>query len=195
VIPALLVALALVDAMFCGFRDAAGRRLHIDKRAYYRAAIRRGILAGILAVLILGALAAALLMAASDPAALYATMTEAGRWMVWIYGAYAALVLVALLAYLVPDSDVSTLATVVILGPFTMLRPWVIWAGAAAAIAAAREPRTALLAALAATALSTLQRLLGLSWRNGGDPLAESLTSGRTPRKDSAYHDSARRRT
>jgi hypothetical protein len=171
VIPALLVALALVDAMFCGFRDAAGRRLLIDKAGYYRRAVVRGLVAGLIVIASLGAVAALLIGTAVDPTGLYSTMCGAGASMVWVYGSYATLVFLALGGYLIPDEDVSTLATVTILGPFTMLRPWVIWAGAAAAIVAAREVRTAVLAVAAATVMSGLEPALGRGWRGGRTPL------------------------
>lgn len=170
-IPALLVALALVDSMFCGFRDGAGRYLPIDKRAYHRRAVARGLGAGIVAVLGLGALAAVLILTAPDPAGLYSAMCTAGERMVWVYGAYATLVLVALVAYLIPNIDVSVLATVVILGPFTMVRPYVIWAGALWAAWTAREPRTVTLAVAAAATLSGLQSVLGRAWRGGKNPV------------------------
>jgi hypothetical protein len=177
VIPALLAALALVDAMFCGFRDAAGRTLAIDKRAHDRRAVARGLRAGIAAVLALSLLAAALILTAPDPGGLYSAMCVAGERMVWVYGAYATLVFFALLAYLIPDVDVSILATVLILGPFTMLRPWLIWAGALWAAWSAREPRTAVLAVASAAALSALQPLLGRAWRRGRNPLAGQAPS------------------
>lgn len=166
-IPSLLVALALVDAMFCGFRDAAGRNLAIDKRAYFRRAIARGLAAGALAVVLLAAFAALLITTAPVPAAVYSDMISAGATMVWIFATYATLVFAALLAYLVPSTDVSTLATVIVLGPFTMLRPWVVAAGAIAAALTAREPRTAVLALVAGAVLASLERLLGRARRRG----------------------------
>lgn len=170
-IPALLVALALVDAMLCGFRDAAGRCLPIEKAGYYRRAVARGLVAGLIVLAGLGAVAGLLIGTAADPAGSYSTMCSAGASMVWVYGSYATLVFLALGGYLIPDEDVSTLATVIILGPFTMLRPWVIWAGAAAAIVAAREVRTAVLAVAAATVMSGLEPALGRAWRGGDTPL------------------------
>jgi hypothetical protein len=46
VIPLLLAALAVLDAMFAGFRAACGREGHIFKRGYYRRALALGAGAG-----------------------------------------------------------------------------------------------------------------------------------------------------
>lgn len=171
-IPVLLVVLALVDAMFCGFRDAAGRRLLIEKGPYYQRAVVRGLLAGVVVVAGLGLVAAGLVVTAADPRGTYSAMCDAGAIMVWVYGAYATLVLAALLAYLVPAADASTLATVIILGPFTLIRPWVIWAGAGAAAWSGRSARTAVLAIVAALAMTQLEPALGRAWRRGRKPVA-----------------------
>ena len=53
-IAALLASLAVVDAAFCGFRDAAGRDRRISKRSYYAKAIRHGMGFGLLLVALFG---------------------------------------------------------------------------------------------------------------------------------------------
>lgn len=166
-IAALLVAMAVLDAALCGFRDAAGRNPRIEKRAYYRRAILRGARAGAAAVVLLGALTGAALLASPDPGALYADLVAAGARMVVVYGAYATLVGVALLIYALPVPDLRILATVSILGPFTMMRPWVIAAGALWGAATAARPAAACLALLSAAVIASIERLLGRAWREG----------------------------
>lgn len=166
-IPALLTLLALVDAAFCGFRDAAGRNPRIEKRAYFLRAIRRGAVAGLAAVAALAALTFTVLWLAPDPADLWLDLLAAGRRLVLVHGAYATLVCAALLAYALPLHDVRVLAAVMILGPFTMMRPWVLAAGALLAALHATRPETAALALVSALAMGLLERLLGRGWRDG----------------------------
>jgi hypothetical protein len=161
VTPILLVALALIDGAFCGFRDAAGRDPRIEKRAYYRRALLRGTLAALVAVLVLGALTGAALLLAPDGAGLYADLLAVGARMVWVYGGYATLVCAALVVYAIPIHDLSTLMTVIILGPFTMMRPFVIAAGALWAAWGAGRVESIVLALLSALVIGLVERLLG----------------------------------
>ncbi|WP_437812694.1 oxidoreductase [Sorangium sp. So ce1078] len=168
-IPALLTLLALVDAAFCGFRDAAGRNPRIEKRAYFLRAIRRGALTGLAAVAALAALTFAVLWLAPDPAGLWVDLLSAGTRMVLVYGAYATLVCAALLVYALPHHDVRVLASVMILGPFTMMRPWVLAAGALFAAQRAARAETAALALASALAIGLIERVLGRG-RRGRPP-------------------------
>jgi hypothetical protein len=52
--------------------------------------------------------------------------------MLYVYAPYSVLVILALALYLIPKTDSRSLATVVVLGPFTMLRPYVFLLGLAA---------------------------------------------------------------
>lgn len=125
-VPAALVSLAVLDATFAGFRAAAGRSGLIDKRAYLSRALGVGAAAGLVEVALLAALTAATLALSSDPAGDYAELVRIGARMLVPFGAYAALVLLALGVYGVARHEVRTLATVAILGPFTLLRPALI---------------------------------------------------------------------
>jgi hypothetical protein len=125
---ALLWSLAVVDGGFAGFRAAAGRDGRIFKEAYYRAAIRRGLRLGFGVTVLAGAAIALWLLASG------ATLTElvpSAQVMLAVLGGYAALVLLALGVWSTAEADLRTLASVAILGPFTMMRPWVIVAAAA----------------------------------------------------------------
>lgn len=101
-IPTLLVAVALVDGGFAGFRAATGRNARIDKRAYNLRAARRG-----------------LMVSSAAP--------------------FAAVVATSLAAYWVLPIRESTFVILVGLGPFTLARPFVVLAAAAAAVAGSSQ--------------------------------------------------------
>jgi len=125
VIAALMALAAIVDLAFCGFRATAGRSARIDKRRYYARAMAAGAGVGLVVVVVAFA-AATLAMRATYP-----ELVAIGTRMPVVIGAYAALVFAAIGLYLVAEHELRTLATVAILGPFTLMRPAVI-AGAAA---------------------------------------------------------------
>ncbi len=125
-IPALLAVLAIIDAAFAGFRAAAGRDARIFKRAYYQRAVLVGVGAGVALVLALAALTLAALVLARSPSALYAELLAIGARMLHVFLAYALLVVAALVLYATARRELRILATVSILGPFTLLRPLVV---------------------------------------------------------------------
>lgn len=128
--PSLLALLAIVDAGFAGFRAAAGRNARIFKRRYYARSMLIGALSGVMLVAMLGALTWLLLATAAEPTQRYVELVAVGQRMLWVFLPYAGLVLSALALYIFSDHDLRAFATVAILGPFTLLRPWVIAAGA-----------------------------------------------------------------
>ena len=126
-IPLALVALALVDGALLGFRAAAGRSGMIVKTPYYRRAVALG--AAYAGAVALGGVLLALAMSALGGPAVWPALLEAGRAAVTVYAGFAALVLAALAVWAVPVTEVRTLASVTVLGPGTLLRPWVLLAG------------------------------------------------------------------
>lgn len=134
-IPVLLATLAIIDAAFAGFRAAAGRNARVFKRDYYRTSLLRGALAGFALVVWLGALTILLLWLVDDPRQEYAELVRVGARMSWVFVPYAGLVLAALVVYGVADNDLRSFATVAILGPFTLIRPWVIALGCVVGLA------------------------------------------------------------
>ena len=130
----ILVVLALMDTAAAGFRDAAGRNGLLDKTGFFRRAARLGALYGLLPVGFIASVVLGLTAASPDPT-LWPDFLRAGQVMTWIYGPTATLVAIAMGIYLSPRFEVRSLATVIILGPFTLLRPLVITAGAVAAVA------------------------------------------------------------
>lgn len=147
---AVLHGLATLDGAFAGFRAAQGRsgivrRTRADLRAMAWGAgwIQPPLLA-------LEGLAAA--VGAFDDLAI------AGPAMAAVFLSYAGFVGLGFLAKLTPWFDVRAAASVIVLGPGTLLRPVVLIGGAAAAIAAHPAPRTAVFAALLVVAA------LGTGW-------------------------------
>jgi hypothetical protein len=165
VIPALLASLAIVDAAFAGFRAAAGRDARIFKRAYYRRALLVGAGAGACLVAALAMATGIALFFSRDPGALYAELLVIGARMLQVFLGYALLVLAALALYATARMELRILATVSILGPFTLLRPVVVLA--ATALGVASSPSSVAVALTVGSSASVL--LLGwlLDWHYG----------------------------
>jgi hypothetical protein len=162
-IPLLLCLLAMTDAAFCGFRAAAGRDARIFKNDYFRRAIRRGLAQGFLTSALVAAGIAGMLLLSPAPLERLAELSSTARSMLWVLFPYATLVLAALGVWLAAEADARTLASVLLLGPFTLIRPWVIVA--AAVVGALYAPNLAVaLAAVGACGLQlTIEPLL--DWR------------------------------
>lgn len=135
-IPLLLYLLATIDAACCGYRAAAGRSALIRKSSYYRRAILRGLLFGQAAVLIAGLVVLLLFTLSSDRASLISDLLEAGRRLLIVYLPYAAAVLMAFALRLIPSVDLRSMTSLLIFGPFMLIRPLVAVAGVAWAIIA-----------------------------------------------------------
>lgn len=121
-IAALMVLAAVVDLAFCGYRAAAGRNASIEKTGYYLRALLAGAGVGVAVSLVLAAATIAVL--AVQP--IYPELVAIGARMLVVIGGYAVLVLAAIAVYAVAQHELRTLATVAILGPFTLIRPGVI---------------------------------------------------------------------
>jgi hypothetical protein len=170
--PALLLGiLCLTDAAFAGYRDVAGRDARIFKAELQRKAVRRGLRSGLAVGALVFALAAGAVAVAPSPAARFAELEVTARAMLPVLAVYATAVLAALGLWAAADADLRTLASVIVLGPFTLVRPWVIvLAGALGAWNAPSVP--AAFIAVGACALQlALQPWLARAWRRGGRPL------------------------
>ncbi len=168
-IPAALIILATLDGLFAGFRDAAGRNPLLSKRRYYTRAMIKGALAGLGASALIAAPVLTMLMLSDQPQTLYQELLQAGQAMATVYGAYGSLALGALCVYAIPRAEISSLATVLILGPFTFLRVPVIALGAAAGLWACPSLPGALFVTTAAVVMASLGPLfnrINLSPRN-----------------------------
>ena len=161
-IAGMLIALALLDAAFAGFRDAAGRNPLLHKGRYTMLAMIKGALVGVVAIAIIAATVGAMLALAEDFDALWADCLAAGARMVKVYSVYGTIAIGAPFVYAIPRPEISSLVTVLILGPFTLLRPFVIIAGALWAIAAAPRAEVVVFALVAGTLMAALEKIIGL---------------------------------
>lgn len=144
----LLWLLATVDSAFIGYRDAAGRSALIDKRHYYRRALLRGALMGQIAVAIAGILAVGLFAAAPQPARFFDTLEHVATRMLVIYVPYALILIATFFVRAIPSVDIRSITSVLVFGPFTLIRPLVVLAGAIWGLLAAPTASVTLLLSL-----------------------------------------------
>jgi hypothetical protein len=166
-----LLALALLDGALAGFRASLGRTGLINhRRSDYQAARRGAGLAGVLLTPVIIAACAGLL---AHPARL-GPYTRAGKAMLEVYGPYALLVLTALACYMALNWRLKYLATALILGPFTLIRPVIAILGGALALAQGYDPAVAVLAGLSVIAVLMVEPLASRVWyaRNSPGPAA-----------------------
>jgi hypothetical protein len=156
---ALLSVLALIDAGFAGFRDAAGRDPRVFKwrDGIYPRAIVRGLIAGVIAQLVVAALVGtpALLLELGDD---YRRAADA---MLWVLVPYTLFVLGAFIPYFIPSIEVRTLVSVIVFGPCTLARPLVMLAAAIAAMITVPRPAVCAAVAVAVGVTVLLEPALG----------------------------------
>jgi len=157
----LLLALAVLDGTFAGFRSSLGRTGLIDHSASDRRAALRGT---ILSVLFLAPLIVAVSADVATHPSRMRAYRHAGQAMLAVYGPYALLTLLALLSYAVLGLRQRYLASALILGPFTFLRPLVALAGAVLAAFAGHDAVVALIVCLAAGAVLTVEPVADHLW-------------------------------
>jgi hypothetical protein len=149
----LLGTLAILDCAIAGFRAAAGRNGELDKRRYYRAAMLRG---GLVGCALVALFAGAVELTGTWPSALSAAHT-----LVWIYGTYATVVLVAFAFYFTPVGPYRVLTSVIVFGPLTLIRRAVIAGGMGVVALTAQTAPVTILAAGAGVAMLAVEPLLG----------------------------------
>ncbi|MGN6107118.1 MAG: hypothetical protein ACTHU0_18570 [Kofleriaceae bacterium] len=156
----LLAVLACFDVLLAGFRAAAGREGRLAKAAYFREAIARSAWFALAIVCANAVLAAGLVATAPDPGASWAAFVDAGTAAVCVLGAFATLTLAALLWWFSPSVEHRLLASILVLGPFTLARPLVIVGGLVAGSLATDEPRVWIVAATAGISMLAVERVL-----------------------------------
>ncbi|QES51867.1 hypothetical protein DEJ50_32480 [Streptomyces venezuelae] len=129
-----LVLLGLVDAAFSGFRAYAGTDARIRKQRFNARAAVRGLAVGAVLLLAPVLTAVLLLMTARDQGRTYDRLTAGGFGYLLPLTVYATAVLLSLAAYFALPFRASTLATVVGLGPLTLLRPLALAAACLGAV-------------------------------------------------------------
>lgn len=163
---ATLFTLAILDGSFAGFRSSAGRTGLISHRQSDLQAARRG--AGLACVLLAPAIAMVCADVFAHPGRLD-DYTRAGTAMMAVYGPYALLTLIALACYATLNWRLKYLASALILGPFTLIRPGVALVGAALGAALGNDTVVAVAVALSVVAVLAVE------------PLADRLWYARTP--------------
>lgn len=147
---AVLVGLGLLDGAFSGFRASLGRTGLVDHSATDREGAAYGV--RLVAILALPALLAFAgdLTAGEQPASSYA---EAGGTFLVLLAPYAVLVILALVGYAVTGWRRKYLASALILGPFTLFRPYYVTAAALVAVLRVSDPTVTATATLATAAV------------------------------------------
>jgi hypothetical protein len=157
----LLWLLATVDSAFIGYREAAGRNALINKKAYFRHALIRGALFGQLAVLIVGVITAVALVSSSDAAALFSKMELVGARMLTVYVPYAVILLLTFGIRALPSVDIRSITSVLIFGPFTLIRPLIVVADTIWGVVAAPGAITIAITVLIVSLMLGLGHVLG----------------------------------
>ncbi|HEX6044612.1 MAG TPA: hypothetical protein VFZ22_09010 [Pyrinomonadaceae bacterium] len=157
----LLWLLATVDSTFIGYREAAGRNALIEKRAYFRRAMIRGALAGQVAVAIAGVAAVAMLAVSPKPAALFDDIERVALRILLVYVPYALILAITFFIRAVPSVDIRSITSVLVFGPFTLIRPLVVLAGAIWGLLAAPRIEVLLLIVLIVCLMLGMSYVLG----------------------------------
>ncbi len=160
-VAAALLALALLDASFSGFRASLGRTGLIRHRGSDVVAARRGAVLG--AALLVPAIAVFVLDLAVRGASAQGYQ-DAGEAALLVFGPYAVLTWVALGAYFLLGWRQKYLASALVLGPFTLFRPVVVAAGSLIGILRADEAGVSSAIVLSALAVLSVEGLAGRRW-------------------------------
>lgn len=158
-----LGVLGLLDGAFSGFRASLGRTGLVDHRTSDRAGLRRG-----------AALVALLTTPAIFAFALDVTMlgqrtsayVDAGLVFLAVISPYAAIVLVALTAYGALGWKQKYLASALILGPFTLARPYVAIGASVLAVLSLRDTSVGVAAGLAVAGVLLVEPVSNRRWQS-----------------------------
>jgi hypothetical protein len=156
-----LLTIAALDGAFAGFRASVGRTGLIRHRTQDRQAARSGL--NLLVTLLLPAAAVVAVDLLAHPARV-ATYRHAGHAMLEVCLPYGLLVLLALAGYLTLSWRRRFLASALLLGPLTLIRPLVAIAGGAAACWTTHDVTVTLVALLATCAVLLVESLTGRSY-------------------------------
>jgi hypothetical protein len=150
---AVLFLLVVFDAALSGFRAAAGRCARIDKRSYYARAMLLGGLAGCLLAAVVGVTAVVLGARTSTPLAYWLDVDFVVKRLALFFTPVAAVASLLLAVRAIRSVDARSVASTLVFGPLTLLRPAVVAAGCAWAIADRVRADVALLASAACLGL------------------------------------------
>ncbi|WP_392542691.1 hypothetical protein [Oryzobacter telluris] len=173
-----LAGLGLLDGALAGFRSSLGRTGLVDHRVRDRLAARRGL--GLMAVLLAPVGVVAGVQALGPGAWPAHAYVRAGTGMLVVFLPYAALTLLALAVYVVLDWRSGYLASAMVLGPFTLVRPLVAAVGVGVGVARAHDPVVVVGCLLALAAVLVVEPLSGRLWWAERRPQADRPVASRT---------------
>ena len=130
----LLYLLAISDSLLAGYRAVAGRNALIHKTRYYQRAMWSGVKWVQVAVLVAAALGGGLLWTSDSPRELFREYDRMAGYLLPIYLPYALVVFATFAIRAIPSVDIRSATSVLGFGPLTLLRPVVIYTGAARAL-------------------------------------------------------------
>lgn len=129
-----LFALVMADALLAGYRAGAGRNPLLHKTDYYIKGFWMGAAGGVAAALVVAAIALGMgtwhIKAGMPWSEYLAELNHAAGVLVKPYAFFAAVMLAVVVFWSYPVRRVRELSAVLILGPCTLLRPFVILGGA-----------------------------------------------------------------
>jgi hypothetical protein len=155
-----LYLLASLDGALCGFRAFAGRSALIHKRRYYARAMLRGAVAAQIASFLSLFVLLLTVAVSNHRSELRADLESAAGRMLWVFLPYAAAVLLNLALRALPSTDIRASTSVMVLGPLTGLRPFVMVAGVVYGVRASHLLETKLLGLFVLTAMLLLETFL-----------------------------------
>jgi hypothetical protein len=156
-----LLFIAALDALFAGFRASCGRSGLVRHRRADVLASRRGLALGALLLAPVAAAIAADAAAGPDRLDLY---NAAGQGMLSVYLPYGVVVLLALGAYATLSWRRRFLASALLLGPLTLVRPLVALAGAGTAWWVTRDLAVGAVSLAAVAAVLAVEPGAGRRW-------------------------------
>jgi L-asparagine transporter-like permease len=112
---------------------------------------------GQIAVAIAGTVALAMLATSGQPAQLLATLDSVATRMLMIYVPYALILIATFFVRAIPSVDIRSITSVLVFGPFTLIRPLVVLAGAIWGFLAAPTAGVALLLVLVVTLMLSME--------------------------------------
>lgn len=160
-IPLLLYCLASLDATFIGYRAAAGRNALIYKKDYYRKALFRGFLWGQGAVAVICVAIGSFLLTSSDRGVLVKDLLLAGQRMLIVYIPYALIIFLAFGLRTIRSVDIRSITSVLIFGPFVLIRPVVAVIGVGWGILATQRIETVTIGILVLILMLSLESFVG----------------------------------
>lgn len=163
---AILALLGVLDAAFSGFRSAQGRSGLVGHTHEDRVGMRRGVRLFPWLSLPAVAVLAIDLIVGQD---LEAYVSSADLFLL-VIAPFAVIVLLALGAYGILRWELKYLASAIVLGPCTFLRPYVVSAAAIVAVVRAGEAGATIAATLAVAAVLAVEPILDVQSRVRGVP-------------------------